>query len=78
MGKVISAPKKPTHAEQTIANANLLEDKKFINLAQTMQELDDAMAAIKAKRGEAAFESMRAQYVVAYNQRKAAIKGATK
>ena len=78
MGKVISSPQKLTHAEQTVSNANLLEDKKFINLAQNMQELDDAMAAIKAKRGEKAFANMRTQYVVAYNQRKAAIKGATK
>lgn len=72
-----TAQKRPTHAEQTVANANLLEDKKFINLAQTMQELDDAMAAIKAKRGDK-FASMRTQYVMAYKQRKAQIKGAAK
>lgn len=55
----------------------LLEDKKFIALAQTKQELDDAMLAIKAKRG-AAFERMRTPYTLAYNERKAQLAGAKK
>ncbi len=52
----------------------LLEDKKFIALAQTVEELADAMQAIKAKRG-AAFERMRTQYTLAYNERKAQLAG---
>ena len=57
---------------------SMLSDKKFIRMAQTMEELDDAIAAIKAKRGEDTFKSMRSQYVVAYNQRKAEIMGSAK
>ena len=78
MGKVINAPKKTTHTEQIISKANMLADKDLIAKAQDMAELDQAMHMIKTKRGEAAFESMRSQYVVAYNQRKAEIKGAAK
>ena len=81
MDKRVNMPKEQAKtAAKTapaVSNANLLEDKKFINLAQTMQELDDAIAAIKAKRGDK-FASMRTQYVMAYNQRKAQIKGAAK
>ncbi len=55
----------------------LLEDKKFINLAQTQEELAQAMNDIKAKRG-AAFEQMRPQYTLAYSERKAKITGAAK
>lgn len=82
MDKRIYAPKTqtktPAKTDPAISADNILEDKKFINLAQTIQELDDAIAAIKAKRGDKAFASMRTQYVAAYNERKAAIKGSAK